>query len=163
MKLKDQIMSRQSMITGKPHNMPGPVPPRMRVDVVLSLVAGTAQALAPHYPELYLQAIHDEAVAALSKWPLPAIHGRKGRAYLRRVKRVLDALAPVFRPGISMAAVLLVYAGMVERLWNNTGRRRNMLDPLRDLLNDYMRNLPLEQHADQAADMLRMIDNILGM
>ena len=137
-----------------------PLPPRMRVDVVLATIAGTAGALKDHFPELYLQAVEDEARKALSNWPISPMSKRQAVRYMSRVKKALEAIEPAFQQVHSLAALLLCWAGMAERLYIEA-RRTSRLDDLRDLLDDYIKNLDIDKAVPHAEKMLKHIEEVL--
>ena len=135
------------------------LPSRMKVDIALATIAGTAETLKSHFPELYLQAVEDEAKRALRKWPQQPIYGKKAVRYLMRVDNKLREMQPAFENVHSLAAVLLCWAGIAERLYDES--KNDLVNPLRDLLSDYLSNLDLEPAIEPAEKMIKHIERVM--
>jgi len=120
---------------------------RMKTDIILASIAGMAETLAPHFPELALEEVHKAATDALSKWPVSVLRGKKAVKYIKTVERKLDAFDAenVFK-GATMAGVINFWLAILETLHGETSRKRSVIiDDLQDLLREYTEHLKLDK------------------
>ncbi len=120
---------------------------RMKTDIILATIAGMAETLEPHFPQLALGEVHKSAVKALSKWPAQVKYGRKGVRYMKKVGQKLAAFegANVFR-GATIGGIINFWIAILETLHGETKRKREkILADLQELLREYAEHLKFDQ------------------